>query len=209
MYKLQLLDELILRIASYGTSDVAVDSSLSSLSRKSNVHEEENDLLIANKNYEDKMKKSILEMAILGPGFFAEVNHQSFELAQDKVNNSNWESGDETVEISQNKDCGKDNKRFLESYSLFNRYARTFSTIAVEDAIIRLNQIKKLKPLYPTYVQWVLTGLGGAGCAGLFFKGSWSDVIISFFQGLLVAMLGMFCKDPFFCRLYEVISGNV
>lgn len=90
------------------------------------------------------------------------------------------------------------------------KYRNIFSKLAVEDGNTLIRAIVKQKPLYSTHFKCFLLAVASFGCAGIFFGGSWTDMVVSFFLSWLVAYMDQISSfAPSFSRIYEFAATFV
>jgi uncharacterized membrane protein YjjP (DUF1212 family) len=133
------------------------------------------------------LRRTILELASYGPGFFSPRKAAAKSPVDPLMN-------DPLHDIQRSAKINK-------------KHARIFSKIAMEDGMMCLSQIMHAKPLYPKWFQWLLYGIAAASCCGLFFKGNFVDMLVSFIMGIYVALLGSLNKDAQFSRIYEFLCA--
>lgn len=261
MYKLQLLDELVLKIASYALPDPPKSSKLTAkmlyerLQRfftrwNGRIGLETNENLVGNVNpnrgpIENNLRTPtpdttaslaerplmhrhesgrplsvrILDLASHGPGFFPVFQnrhhlvhpfshlHTQPSASVTRINNTASVEPSGSVLTDAHTQTSPVAAITTASGPLNQKYMHTFSVIALRDATTNLRSIRNFKPLYNIKALCLVNGFASAGCAGLFFRGSWADILLSFIFGTVVFALPVIFPSTQFSRIYEFLSA--
>lgn len=132
-----------------------------------------------------QLKDRIIELAHKGTGFF------SFDIRR--------------LASEIDPDWNADGKAAL----VYELRRIAFLEISLEYALTELDAIEKAPDMFSRSNQILFGGVTAMSSVGLFFGGSWFDVLLCFCLGTLIGFLGEVFTSNSFRRLFEIISAFI
>jgi uncharacterized membrane protein YjjP (DUF1212 family) len=91
-----------------------------------------------------------------------------------------------------------------------DKYRTVVSKLALEDGITLIRAIIRKQPLYSNWCKSFHLAFAAFSTCGLFFGGSWTDMVVAFCLGLLVARMEYISYySPSFSRVFEFVGTFV